>query len=140
MDSYVGRRPDQALQVLQGYLDQNVVGNIVVLDSFSNIPATDDTMKKLIEACGDRHVYLVNVRIPEVEQEQINEQINKFVKKYDNVSLIDWHSYSEGHDDWIYPDGEHLTPEGQPHYVDMITNAIAKDFVADGGTATEDKK
>ena len=140
LDSYVGRRPDQALQVLQGYLDQNVVGNIVVLDSFSNIPATDDTMKKLIEACGDRHVYLVNVRIPEVEQEQINEQINKFVKKYDNVSLIDWYSYSEGHDDWIYPDGEHLTPEGQPHYVDMITNAIAKDFVADGGTATEDKK
>ena len=137
LDSYVGRRPDQALSVLQGYLDQGVVGNIVVLDSFSNVPATDDTMKSLIEACGDRHVYLVNVRIPEVEQEQINKQIAKFAEKYDNVELIDWYSYSEGHDDWIYPDGEHLTPEGQPYYVDMITNAISKDFAEDGGTVTE---
>ena len=139
LDSYIGRRPDQALEVLKGYLDQNVVGDIVVLDSFSNVPATDDTMKSLIEACGNRHVYLVNVRIPEVEQKQINEQIAKFAKKYDNVELIDWYSYSEGHDDWIYPDGEHLTPEGQPKYVDMITNAIAKDFVDGGGTATESK-
>lgn len=137
LDSYVGRRPDQALSVLQGYLEQGVVGNIVVLDSFSNIPATDDTMRELIESCGDRHVYLVNVRIPEVEQAQINEQIERFAAKYDNVTLIDWYSYSEGHDDWIYPDGEHLTPEGQPYYVDMITNAIAKDFAADGGTVTE---
>ncbi len=134
LDSYIGRRPDQALAVLQGYLEQNVVGNVVVLDSFSNVPATDDTMKQLIEACGNRRVYLVNVRIPEVEQEQINAQIDKFAKAYDNVTLIDWYSYSEGHADWIYPDGEHLTPEGQPYYVDMITNAIAKDFAAEGGT------
>lgn len=135
LDSYIGRRPDQALEVLKGYLEQNVVGNIVVLDSFSNVPATDATMKELIEACGKRRVYLVNVRIPEVEQEQINKQIARFAKDYDNVTLIDWYAYSEGHDDWIYPDGEHLTPEGQPYYVDMITNAIAKDFVEDGGTA-----
>lgn len=133
LDSYIGRRPDQALEVLKQYLDQGVVGNIVVLDSFSNNPATDDTMKQLIEACGNRRVYLVNVRIPEVEQEQINDTINRFVDAYDNATLIDWYAYSEGHDDWIYPDGEHLTPEGQPHYVDLITNAIAKDFAKDGG-------
>ncbi len=139
LDSYIGRRPDQALEVLKGYLDQNVVGNIVILDSFSNVPATDVTMKQLIEACGKRRVYLVNVRIPEVEQEQINKQIARFAEDYDNVTLIDWYSYSEGHDDWIYPDGEHLTPEGQPYYVDMITNAIAKDFVEDGGTVKAGK-
>ncbi len=134
LDSYIGRRPDQALSVLQGYLQQGVVSNIVVLDSFSNVPATDDTMKQLIEACGNRRVYLVNVRIPEVEQEQINASIKKFSEAYDNVTLIDWYAYSEGHPDWIYPDGEHLTPEGQPYYVNMITNAIAKDFVEEGGT------
>ena len=140
LDSYIGRRPDQALQVLEGYIDQGVVGDIVILDSFSNVPATDDTMKQLIEACGNRKVYLVNVRIPESEQEQINEQISRFAKKYDNVTLIDWYGYSEGHPDWIYPDGEHLTPEGQPYYIDLITNAIAKDFVESGGTVTESKK
>lgn len=137
LDSYIGRRPDQALAVLQGYLEQGVVGNIVILDSFSNVPASDDVVSQMIEACGDRHVYIINVRIPEVEQEQINAQLDRMAQKYDNVELIDWYGYSEGHTDWIYEDGEHLTPEGQPHYVDMITNAIAKDFVEDGGTAEE---
>jgi len=136
LDSYVGRRPDQALAVLQGYLDQGVVGDIVILDSFSNVPADEATMTSLIESCGDRKVYLVNVRIPEVEQEQINQTLDRYAEKYDNVTLIDWYSYSEGHDDWIYPDGEHLTPEGQPYYVDMITNAIARDFAEGGGTVT----
>lgn len=138
LDSYVGRRPDQALSVLQGYLDQNVVGDIVILDSFSNVPANDATMQSLIEACGNRKVYLVNVRIPEVEQDQINKMLARYAEEYDNVTLIDWYSYSEGHDDWIYPDGEHLTPEGQPYYVDLITNAIAQDFAKLGGTVLDE--
>ena len=133
LDSYVGRQPFQALSVLQDYLKQNVVGNIVVLNSFSNMPATDDQMEDLIKACGNRHVYLVNVRIPAVEQEQINETLSKFAKKYDNVKLINWYSYSQGHADWFYDDGTHLTPEGQPEYANMIAHAIAEDFAADGG-------
>ena len=138
LDSYIGRRPDQALEVLKDYVSQGVVGDIVVLDSFSNVPATDDTMEQLIKACGDRKVYLVNARILASEVTQINNTLAKFAKKYDNVELIDWYSYSDGHvDEWIYPDGEHLTPTGQPYYVDMITNAIAKDFVEAGGTATK---
>ncbi len=133
LDSYVGRQPFQALSVLQDYLKQNVVGNIVVLNSFSNMPATDDQMEELIKACGDRHVYLVNVRIPAVEQEQINQTLSKFANKYRNVKLINWYAYSQGHDDWFYDDGTHLTPEGQPEYANMIAEAIAKDFAADGG-------
>ena len=133
LDSYVGRQPLQALSVLQDYLKQNVVGNIVILNSFSNMPATDDQMQELIKACGDRHVYLVNVRIPAVEQDQINKTLSKFANKYNNVKLINWYSYSQGHDDWFYDDGIHLTPEGQPEYANMIAHAIAEDFAADGG-------
>ena len=119
--------------MLQDYIKQNVVGNIVVLNSFSNMPATDDQMEDLIKACGDRHVYLVNVRIPAVEQEQINQTLSKFANKYRNVKLINWYAYSQGHDDWFYDDGTHLTPEGQPEYANMIAHAIAEDFAADGG-------
>lgn len=142
LDSYVGRRPDQGLSVLKDYLSQNAVGNLVVLDCFSNSPATDDVMDQLVEACGDREVYLVNVRIPDREQAQINKSIERVAKKYDNAHVIDWYSASEGHDDWIYQaDGEHLTPEGQPHYIDLITNAIKKDFVqkCGGSVLSEDE-
>lgn len=140
LDSYVGRRPDQGLSVLKDYLSQNAVGNVVVLACFSNVPTTDDVMDELVEACGDRAVYLVNVRIPEREQAQINDSIQRVADRYDNAHVIDWYAASEGHDDWIYADGEHLTPEGQPHYIDLITNAVKRDFVerCGGSVLSED--
>lgn len=134
LDSYLGRRPDQALEVLKGYIKQGVVGDIVIIASFSNIPTTDDVMDALVEACGDREVFLVNARILANERVQINKGIDDCAKRHDNVHVIDWFSVSNEHDDWFYADGEHLTPEGQPVYVDTITNAIAEEFAKAGGT------
>lgn len=133
LDSYVGRRPDQALVVLKSYIDKGVVGDIVVICSFSNMPATDDAMDELVEACGDRSVYLINVRIPNVELEQINDTVKRCCERNKNCTLIDWYSYSEGHTDWFYDDGIHLTPEGQPHYIDLISNSISADYAKLGG-------
>lgn len=134
LDSYVGRLPSQALPVIEGYIEQEVVGNIVVLATFSNMPATDEEMSKLIKACGDREIYLVNARTLDVECEQINKTINKCAKKYDNVHVIDWHKLAVDEDDWFYPDGEHLTPEGQPKYVDLIAHEISQAVLDDGGS------
>ncbi len=143
MDSYVGRRPDQAVTVLDEYLAQGVVGKIVILQAFSNTPVTNDDLEHMISACGpDRIIYLVNVRIPESEQTQINRTLAASAKAHDNVHLIDWYAESDGKGDWIYPDGEHLTPTGQPEYVNLIVRSIADDFAGIGGTVTrrsEDK-
>lgn len=137
LDSYVGRRPDQALTVLDEYLAQGVVGKIVILQAFSNMPVTTEQLDHMIEACGpDRIVYLVNVRIPGSEEARINSTLADGAARHDNARLIDWHALSEGSTAWIYPDGEHLTPAGQPVYVDLIANAIASDFEANGGTVS----
>ena len=52
------------------------------------------------------------------------------------MTLIDWHALTESYNDWIYPDGEHLTPSGQPVYIDMLLDAIYQDFTDNGGTIT----
>lgn len=137
LDSYVGRQPAQALEVLNGYLSQGVVGNIVVLACFSNGIATSDVYEQLISACGDRQVYLVNAHIPEKEQAQINANLQSLADEHDNVHLIDWNAYVTGHEDWLYNDGTHLRPQGQPQYIDMITNTIRDDFQNAGGWVEE---
>lgn len=137
LDSYVGRQPAQALEVLNGYLSQGVVGNIVILACFSNGVATSDVYEQLISACGDRQVYLVNAHIPEKEQAQINANLQSLADEHDNVHLIDWNAYVTGHEDWLYDDGTHLRPQGQPQYIDMITNAIRDDFQNAGGWVEE---
>jgi hypothetical protein len=76
------------------------------------------------------------VRIPESEEAQINQTLAEAAARHENAELIDWYGYSEGHDDWIYPDGEHLTPEGQPYYISMLVEAIGADFVSSGGSVT----
>lgn len=140
LDSYVGRTPDQALQVLDDYLAQGVVGRIVVIASFSNNVPSDETLDQMVADCGpDRSVYLVNVHIPEVEQDVINDQLDACASRHANVHVIDWHGLATGNEGaWLYDDMTHLRPEGVQPYVDMITNAIADDWLADGGAVTPD--
>ena len=137
MDSYVGRRPDQAVTVLDEYLAQGVVGKVVILQAFSNVPATTDQVEHMIQACGpDRDIYIVNVRIPESEETQINATLASVAALHDNVTLIDWHAMTESYNDWIYPDGEHLTQTGQAVYIDMLLDAIYEAYTDNGGTIT----
>ena len=137
LDSYVGRSPEQAMQVLDEYLAQDVVGKVVILQAFSNQPCTDEQLDHMIQACGsDREVYLVTIRVPDLFQDEVNERLVACAERYDNVHIIDWHALSEGTIDWIYPDGEHLTPTGQPIYINMIVDAIDEVFADAGGTIT----
>lgn len=138
IDSYVGRMPNQAMQVLDEYLAQGVVGKIVILQAFCNTAPTNEQIEHMIAACGsNRIIYLVNTRIPDAFESQANATIAAACERHDNVHLIDWYSYSEGHDDWLYPDGEHLTPEGQPHYINLLVESIEEEFTNAGGTATQ---
>ncbi len=138
LDSYVGRRPDQALTVLTQYLEQGVVGKVVVIQAFSNTPTTTEELDQMVAACGEgRTVYLVNVRIAGSEEAGINQSLAACAERYGNVHLIDWHGLSEGAADWLYADGEHLTPTGQPIYIGMIAQAVAPEIERLGGTVTK---
>lgn len=136
IDCYVGRRPDQALEVLRQYLDQGVVGNIVILQAFTNTAVRDFELEQMISACGDRTVFLVNARTPETVEAEVNHIVYEAAQRHSNVHLIDWYSYSDGHTDWVYADGEHLTPTGQPEYVNLIVDAIDEAFADAGGSIT----
>lgn len=44
---------------------------------------------------------------------------------YDDVTLADWDAYVAGHDDWLEPDGIHLTYAGATGAADFISREIA---------------
>lgn len=136
LDSYVGRFPSQAVTTLEEYVDQGVVGDVVVVASFSNTPPTTKELNTMLELCDGRSLFLVNARIPEVEEEQINETLEEFAESHDDVELIDWHSYSDSHDEWFYDDDTHLNEKGAPEYANLIAHAIAQKFEEAGGTVS----
>ena len=136
IDSYIGRHPFQAVSVLQDYIDQGVVGRVVVLATFSNSLASTEELDQLVAEAGpDRQVYLVGTVNPDGFQDEANAGLIDCAARYDNVHYVDWPAVCAGNEDvYLYPDGTHLTPDGAPVYLDMIARAIARDVVAAGGS------
>ncbi len=129
-DSYIGRFPFQAAEVLQGYVDQNAAGKAIVMACFSNSTVRDGDLDAILAAAGpDRHIYLVNCYVTEGFMEDQNTALQAFADQHDNVHIIDWASLVTPHaSEWIYPDGTHLTPGAYQIYVGMILDAISSDL------------
>ncbi len=139
VDTYIGRRPDQAIEVMKGYLDQNAVGHVVVYACFSNTTASAEQLEEMIEIVGeDREVYLVATVNPDGFQDQANELLQEAADGHQNVHYVDWPEVLEGHlKEYLWADDTHLRPEGAEVYVDMVTRAVAQAVVDAGGTTTE---
>ena len=138
LDSYIGRAPSQSLLVLQDYVERGVAGNVVVLTTFSNLPAIESEVEELIAACGDRTVFIVNAYTHDFDVRPTNDLLAACADRHENVHIIDWYSAvntDENIKAWLWGDYTHLTPDGAVAYVDLINNAIAREFVAAGGYA-----
>lgn len=139
IDTFIGRNPYQALEVLKGYLEQNVVGKVVVLACFSNSTPMPETIDAMVEAAGpEREVYLVGTVNPDGFQDAANANLQAAAEAHENVHYVDWPAVLDGHmPEYLWADDTHLRPEGARVYVDMIVRAVAQTLVDAGGTATE---
>ncbi|MDD3486090.1 MAG: hypothetical protein PHI26_05595, partial [Atopobiaceae bacterium] len=113
------------------YVDQGVVGDVVVFAGFSNTTPRADTLEDLIAAVGsDKQVYLVGIVEPYGFQDTANANLSAAADAYDNVHFVDWASACAGHEaDYLYDDHTHLTPDGQAAYLSMIAQAVSGDLV-----------
>lgn len=138
LDNYIGRQPFQANNVLQGYLDQGVVGPVVVMAAYSNSTPSIENLEAAVEAVGsDRKIFLVGTVNSDGFQEEANANIMEVANAdpNDNVFYIDWPSVCAGHEaEYLWADVTHLRPEGAVVYVNTILRAIAQAMVDTGGS------
>lgn len=74
-------------------------------------------------------MFILTIRAPyEQWSDDNNEKIKKFCDENDNVYLIDWASYSKGHDDWFVSDETHLTTEGTVGFSNCIKEKVLEVF------------
>jgi len=136
IDTFIGRQPGQALEVLKGYLAQNAVGKVIVLACFSNSTPYPETLEAMISEAGpDRQIFLVGTVNPDGFQDEANANLQAVANAHDNVHYVDWPAVLEGHlQEYLWADDTHLRPEGARVYVDMIVRAVAQAMVDAGGT------
>jgi len=133
LDSYIGRRLSQAIDVYGDYDSQGVVGHVVVIANFSNFLTNPDQLEELVTTIGkDHQIYLVNVFIPDDWMGEANDIIANCAASHDNVHVIDWYSVCNGHEsEYLYDDMTHLRPTGAGVYMKMIRDAITPDMPAE---------
>lgn len=129
-DCVIGRYPGDARSVLEGYIEQGVVGRVVVVAAFSNGEIADSDLDAMVEAVGpNRELYLVNTYNEDGYMEESNEKIAAFAAAHDNVHVIDWQAMVTPHlSTWLYGDGTHLREGTYRLYCGMILDAVYDDL------------
>ena len=135
MDTEGNRQVAAGIEALQGYMDQGVVGDTVVISLGTNGYLTDDDLDNIHTMVGDdRQLYFVNLRSPNAKDVDNNAAIDKIVAAYDNVHLIDWYSATQGHDEYLIADGIHLTWDGRDAYAALVKDTIGYEEPTDANT------
>ncbi len=124
IDAVVGRQLYDAADVYLADQSYGYNQSIVVFSCGDNGVANEDDVVNMVKSAGNRKVYLVTARVPLPLQDMNNELFYTVAANYDNVEVIDWYSWSEGHDEYFWDDGTHLRPEGAEAYVYMLRYCI----------------
>lgn len=125
VDGDVGRQLYASEPYIEELKKQNLLKDTVLIGLGTNGAFTEAQFDTIMSALGERKVYWVNVRVPTKRwQNDVNAMLADMAKKYDNLTLIDWYDYSNGHSDWFYDDQVHPNPEGMKHYIHLVSETL----------------
>lgn len=127
LDAALGRQAPAAIELLRTRRAAGELGTVVILHLGSNGAFSgrqlDDVMAVLWDA---RRVVMVNVKAPRQWETPNNTVLSAGVKRYPQITLVDWRGATEDQPDLFWEDGIHLRPEGRRLYVELIAAALAK--------------
>ena len=134
-DSCGNRDIDMGKKVYEYYKNEGKVGNNVIIALGTNGAFSADELESFINEIGSDHtIWLIKNRLTANISDETNQSISTVAPKHSNVKVIDWNSYSSGHDDWVGDDGIHLTNLGRKAYTQMIVEAIGQNSYIDSAT------
>ncbi|MGK0551190.1 acyltransferase family protein [Enterococcus faecalis] len=127
IDGEVGRQLYTSPELVTKLEKEGRLKNTVLVGLGTNGPFTEAQFDEFMKVIGQRQVYWVNVRVPTRRwQNEVNAMLTKMAKKYQNLTVIDWYSYSNDHEDWFYDDRVHPNVSGGRQYTNFIADKILK--------------
>lgn len=134
IDAKISRQVSQALKVAKKMEKRGELGNIVIISLGTNGNFNQATGQALIDYLGaQRTIYWVNAYGKNLDiQRDVNQTIDKLVKKNTNVHLIPWAKEAKKHPNWFYQDGTHLNISGQKGFSRFIHKKIKQSVTSVG--------
>lgn len=126
VDAAVGRQVSTGIQMLRGWRDTGVLGEVVIVHLGNNGYFSSGQFDQMMGILSDvRLVVFVNVKVPREWEGPNNAVIAAGVSRYSNTALADWHSLAAGRPDLFWDDGIHVRPEGARLYASLIASVLA---------------
>ncbi len=126
IDTLKGRQMYDAPQVIDQLRADKKLGETVVIALGSNGAFTEKQLMKTLDCLeGVKDILLINTRVPKPWEPVVNEMMEKVLKSYSEVELVDWYGTSKGHGDYFYQDGVHLNQRGMDAYYEMLLGVLS---------------
>jgi hypothetical protein len=125
IEGKIGRQMGKAQEVVDQLKAQGRLGKKVIIELGTNGSFSSKQLRSLLDSLSDaEQILLVNTRVPRKWENNVNHNIAKVSSEYRNTTVVDWYSASEGKDNYFYPDGVHLKPEGSKFYVSLLVKSL----------------
>jgi peptidoglycan/LPS O-acetylase OafA/YrhL len=132
IDAQVGQQLYQVQNAVTQLKAEGAVGNRLILELGTNGPFSAGQLETLLSSLGpSQKVVLVNTRVPQPWQAQVNDTIADVAQTYPNTVLVDWYDDSAAYPQYFYPDGVHLDPAGAKAYAALLVQALEAPLPAD---------
>ncbi len=128
IDAAVSRQLNVAFGLLDSYQSQGVLADNILIGLGTNGPFSMEDLDRIMHQAGPkRKVFWINVHVPTRDwQNSVNNLLKQGAKRYHNLIIIDWYSYSKNHPDWFYGDHTHPNLKGSKYYSALVTKTIVK--------------
>ena len=125
IDTQVGRQWFEAPEMLTERLEEDELGDAVVVHLGNNGPISDDLFDQMMEPLDEVDlVVFVNVRVPLRWEQTVNDEIAAGVERYDNAVMVDWFERSNDRPKFFAADGVHLGKKGRRAYAKLIGGVL----------------
>jgi lysophospholipase L1-like esterase len=125
VDAAQARQADNMIQLLRDKQAAGQLSQIVVVHIGNNGPITSEEFDQMMQVLAKvPKVVLVNVKVPRFWEGPNNSVLAEGIKRYPNVTLVDWYAASSNRPELFWDDGIHLRPEGAAVYAELLAGAV----------------
>ena len=127
VDGEVGRQLYYSTPVVQKLVQQGRLSQTVVFVLGSNGAFASAQIDSLIQAAGNREIFLVTAGYEIKWAKEVNDQLKVAAERYPNVHLIDWGTYARGRTkELLFEDEIHPNDTGASEMANLILQEMVK--------------
>jgi len=135
VEGAVNRQLYQTTEVIGSLKERGQLHDAVVVVLGSNGAFTKAQMEAFIKNIGpSRDLFFLTTNVPRIWKDSVNAQLALAESNHSNVHILDWNSYSKGHDEWLLADKVHPNPTGAHQLAIFMAEQIYRELNDENGS------